>query len=83
MPVHQGKDSMGTFFQWGDHGKKYYYSGSNKKLARSKAAKQGAAIKISENRRGKKGGSRAKSRSKRSNPRGKSRSKRSKSRSRK
>ena len=38
MPVHKGKDSRGTYYQWGSHGKKYRGKG-----ARSKAARQGMA----------------------------------------
>ena len=40
MPVHSGKDSKGTYYQWGHHGKKYYG-----KDGRAKAEKQGRAIK--------------------------------------
>ena len=25
MPVHEGHDEVGHFFQWGDRGKKYYF----------------------------------------------------------
>jgi len=25
MPVQQGRDQNGSYFQWGYHGKKYYY----------------------------------------------------------
>lgn len=38
MPVHKGKDSKGTYFQWGSHGKKYRGKG-----AYTKALKQGRA----------------------------------------
>lgn len=53
MPVQQGKDSNGSYFQWGEHGKKYYYdpkSDRSKEIARKKAAKQGRAIKASQAR---------------------------------
>ena len=51
MPVHQRKDKSGPYFQWGDHGKKYYYdpkSDRSKENARQRAAKQGRAIKASQ-----------------------------------
>ena len=38
MPVRKGRDSKGTYYVWGQHGKKYYGRG-----ARSRAAKQGKA----------------------------------------
>lgn len=38
MPVHKGKDSKGTYYQWGSHGKKYRGKG-----AAAKAARQGRA----------------------------------------
>lgn len=25
MPIHRGKDAQGSYYQWGDHGKRYYY----------------------------------------------------------
>ena len=47
MPVHCGdKDSKGYYCQWGNHGKKYYYTKGNKESmarARKKAEKQGQA----------------------------------------
>lgn len=49
MPVKRGTDSRGSFYRWGEMGKKYYYvSGSarSRNLARSKARKQGIAIQI-------------------------------------
>lgn len=46
MPVHQTK---GGGYQWGKSGKVYYGKG-----AKQKAAKQGQAIKISQQRQGKK-----------------------------
>jgi len=52
MPIHQKKDQTGYYFQWGTHGKKYYYkplSVTSITLAYNKAKKQGAAIKISQN----------------------------------
>ena len=30
MPVHRGKDNKGSYYQWGGHGKKYYYIAGNK-----------------------------------------------------
>ncbi len=47
MPVQQGKNSVNSYYRWGDHGKKYYYQANNKKsreLAKEKALKQGRAI---------------------------------------
>jgi hypothetical protein len=38
MPVHKRKDSKGTYYRWGKHGKKY-----RGKDAQKKAAKQGRA----------------------------------------
>lgn len=47
MPVKCGKtDSKGTYCQWGDSGKKYYYTPgdkSSREKARKKAAAQGVA----------------------------------------
>jgi hypothetical protein len=46
MPVHRGKDATGCYYQWGDHGKKYYYECNNKESreeAKQKAALQGRA----------------------------------------
>jgi len=46
MPVHPGTDSKGSFFRWGGHGKKYYYTKGNKAsmaAAKAKAAAQGRA----------------------------------------
>lgn len=48
MPVQRNKDSIGCFYRWGNHGKKYYYIPNNKKsrmIAKNKASKQGKAIK--------------------------------------
>ena len=53
MPVRQGNDANGAYFQWGEHGKKYYYdpkSERSKETARKKAARQGRAIKASQYR---------------------------------
>ena len=47
MPVFQRRDSRGTFFQWGDDGKKYYFdpnSLASAARARRKARKQGQAV---------------------------------------
>lgn len=46
MPVHRGKDSSGPYYQWGNHGKKYYYTANNVKTrenAKNSATKQGQA----------------------------------------
>jgi hypothetical protein len=47
MPVHYGKDSKGPYYQWGNTGKKYYYTVNNKisrEKAKAKATKQAIAI---------------------------------------
>ena len=46
MPVRRGKDSKGSYYQWGSKGKKYYYSSNNpssRERAKNKASKQGRA----------------------------------------
>lgn len=46
MPVHEGTDSAGKYFQWGHHGHRYYYSSHNAKSreeAKQKATAQGRA----------------------------------------
>jgi hypothetical protein len=46
MPVHRGTDSKGSYFQWGNHGKKYYYKTNSvisRQNAKDKAALQGRA----------------------------------------
>lgn len=46
MPVHNGKDSKGSFYQWGNKGKKYYYKAGSKPSrdqAKKNAGKQGEA----------------------------------------
>ena len=46
MPIHRGKDSIGSFYQWG-YQKKYYYTSGNKKsreTAKLKAREQEKAI---------------------------------------
>lgn len=42
MPIYQGSDRRGHYFQWGSHKKYYYipYSQRSKKLAKKKAIKQ-------------------------------------------
>jgi hypothetical protein len=30
MPVQRGKDRKGSYYQWGDSGKRYYYETGNK-----------------------------------------------------
>lgn len=50
MPVHRGKDKDGTYYQWGESGKKYHYETGNetsREAAKKKAEKQGQAIKAS------------------------------------
>lgn len=51
MPVNRRKNINGSYYQWGTHGKKYYYKENNeksRKLAQSKAKLQGRAIKARE-----------------------------------
>lgn len=47
MPVHRGQDSKGkAFYQWGNSGKKYYYTSNNeqsREKAKKKAQLQGRA----------------------------------------
>jgi hypothetical protein len=46
MPVHDGEDDSGPYYQWGNHGKKYYYkknSAVSENNARKKAGEQGRA----------------------------------------
>jgi len=46
MPVHQGQDENGTFYQWGDGGKKYHYvegDESSRQEAEQSAGRQGRA----------------------------------------
>lgn len=46
MPIYRRKDSNGPYYQWGNSGKKYYYTPNNKssrELARKKAVKQAQA----------------------------------------
>jgi hypothetical protein len=46
MPIHEGKDDKGTFYQWGQRGKKYYYksfSDRSKKIAYNRALRQARA----------------------------------------
>lgn len=54
MPINNSYDAIGPFYIWGQHGKKYRYVKGNTRsrmIAREKARKQGAAIKISQLRR--------------------------------
>lgn len=51
MPVNRSRDSQGSFYRWGTHGKKYRYTTNNKQSrnkAQTLARKQGQAIKISQ-----------------------------------
>lgn len=46
MPVHRGRDSNGPYYQWGDHGKRYYYTANHvrsRENARKLAVKQNQA----------------------------------------
>lgn len=49
MPIHEGEDSIGKYFQYGEEHKYYYGRGRmSKEKAREAARKQGVAIKISQ-----------------------------------
>lgn len=46
MPVYRGRDSKGSYYQWGKSGKKYYYTSGDeqsRERAKNKAEKQGRA----------------------------------------
>jgi hypothetical protein len=50
MPVRNGRDSQGGYYQWGKIGKKYYYKIGNisaRRAAYNRAALQGRAIETS------------------------------------
>ncbi len=47
MPIHNGRDHNGPYYQWSNNGNKYYYTSGDKvsrRSARSKAIKQAQAI---------------------------------------
>jgi len=47
MPVHMDKDEFGWYYQWGNHGKKYYFdetSQVSRDKAHEKAVRQGIAV---------------------------------------
>lgn len=47
MPIHLSRDSNGSYYQWGNHGKKYYFNSHCKickSNARNKAIRQMIAI---------------------------------------
>lgn len=49
MPIFRRKDNIGSFYQYGDTGKKYYYITNNKRsrlIAKRKAIKQMRAIHV-------------------------------------
>lgn len=45
MPIHKGKDINGYYYQWGNHGKRYYYN-INSELSRKRAHKKAIIQKI-------------------------------------
>ena len=47
MPTKRGKDSKGSYYQWGNQKKYYYKEGdeNSRKRAKKKADEQGRAIK--------------------------------------
>ncbi len=48
MPIHKRKDSKGNYYQYGNHGKKYYFGSSSKsqESAYQKALAQTRAIHV-------------------------------------
>lgn len=45
MPLHNRRDSQGSYFIWGEHGHKYYYKNERSKtIAKEKAMRQARAI---------------------------------------
>lgn len=49
MPITLGQDLKGYFYQYGTHGKKYYFfTERGKQIAYTKAKKQGIAIRMSQ-----------------------------------
>lgn len=52
MPIHLRADSKGYYYQYGNHGKKYYFkSEKGRESAYRKAHRQAIAIKISQKKR--------------------------------
>lgn len=50
MPVRRGRNSEGSYYQWGQSGKKYQYTSgdkSSRESAKKKAEKQGQAARAS------------------------------------
>jgi hypothetical protein len=50
MPVKQKKDSIGSYYQYGNHGKKYYYKANDpvsRHTAKNKALMQQKAAHVS------------------------------------
>ena len=50
MPIHRSSDEHGPYYQWGNHGKKYYYMSGNiadRQNAYNNAYKQAIAIYVS------------------------------------
>ena len=53
MPVHMGVDDQGHYYQYGEHGAKYYFNlsdAASQKDAMDKAERQGRAIHASQSR---------------------------------
>ena len=54
MPIHEGYENGSMYYQWGEHGKKYFYDRGNeeaKQTAYSLALRQQKAIYASRSRR--------------------------------
>lgn len=52
MPIKRGTDSKGSFYRYGESGKKYYFKAgdpTSRANAKKKAGKQAQAIKASQN----------------------------------
>jgi len=57
MPINLRQDTNGTYYQWGDHGKKYYFKPHDdftKQLAFNEALQQGRAMFANSNTKKKK-----------------------------
>jgi len=35
MPIFEGKDTQGYYYQWGNHGKRYYYNPESEKARKN------------------------------------------------
>lgn len=44
MPIHQRHNSKGSYYQYGNHGAKYYYTKETRERAYKRALRQARAI---------------------------------------